>query len=443
MLNWSGVLRGAYALMSRNPESPSGLGRGARSSTIARSFSRPYFAAWHPSWHAIAAVVAWRESRLTHYSTVEGVKVAIPSYAARPHLAEALKRVSLWDVPFEVYRLNYGAYQTAIRYLPTGGLFLCGARMPATHEGWWYVMNLDSDYHTAAFEGWCVQAGYDLSGEAPRRSELRTFFRRYAGAPRPQRAEMVEALWTGTPYERLPSDLVAVWAAWAPLQGASSDLDAQRTPAALPDYFRRPTTPVRLPLHGMVGRGPRAMVNEALAEWRNGVSEAAPSRSRLVQVFEDGGWTWWDHANPVPDWCGIFVAAAGYRAGLRPEMRRSFWAVRSIDDFFRGDSRDNRVDEYPWAAARVWSEHWVPQAMRPGDILVTRGHVAIIKSVGDVMNARPIVCTVEGNATGGLFPGGAGAPRASDAVVEKRYSSRPANFVGFGRFAEDDFSSRP
>ena len=205
-------------------------------------------------------------------------------------------------------------------------------------------------------------------------------------------------------------------------------------------------------------------------DWRAGTSERDISRTgRLAKIFQDGGWGYsvgLDSAGRVLDWCGIAVGAWLYRAGLRPEHRKSFFQTTNVRGFFayntsletrrrmvlQLDGRPIRDVHAAAGALRSWTETAELRArplaawdVKPGDVLLiahdgrttSADHIAMVTAF-DARSGR--LETIEGNARG--FD--ASGRDTRDAVVRKaRDLSSVAvrnTIYGVGRLSRLDFA---
>lgn len=220
-----------------------------------------------------------------------------------------------------------------------------------------------------------------------------------------------------------------------------------------------------------------AAVAAARDFWKQGIRESR--RGSTDPIARDSGWassidrssdggTW--------DWCGMFVAASLFRAGLCRSLRRGFFHCKNVRRYFTYEYED-RVPGWVWdpaaeawrrlhevhaehGARRVWSDH---EALARGDLAtldIQPGDVALIDHRADgkadhitlVESYDPstgTLVTLEGNGRGAVVksvnPDGSVVEGESsgDAVVRNhRELSDPAQrkkIFGTGRLSVMDF----
>ena len=218
------------------------------------------------------------------------------------------------------------------------------------------------------------------------------------------------------------------------------------------------------------------LIVEARRDWEAGATEADVSKAgRLAGIFRDSGWS----KNGVDvsaktgkpkDWCGMSIAAWGFRAGLLPVHRRSFWATDNVRSFFsygkagRVHHRTARevtlvdgtvVVVVDWHSERGQRRTWretaalqrLPLAkwdLQPGDVgLINHNgktdrahHIVLVESFDGVT-----LTTLEGNATG-LAPDGSRRRQGVVRVVrDLRNETVRATIFGVGRFSPLDFAA--
>lgn len=220
-----------------------------------------------------------------------------------------------------------------------------------------------------------------------------------------------------------------------------------------------------------------AAVAAAREFWTQGVSEAR--RGSTAPIAKDSGWNkYGDLRAPdgsVTDWCGMFVAASYYRAGLCAALRRGFFHVANVEHYFTY-AYESRVPRWVWdAAAEDWrslrdyhaergsSRAWIDRDavahtdlaaldIRPGDVALIdhegdgkANHITLVESYDPATGA---LVTLEGNGRGkvvtALNPDGSvveGDAKSDAAVRNLRDLADPARrkkIYGVGRLSDVD-----
>lgn len=213
-----------------------------------------------------------------------------------------------------------------------------------------------------------------------------------------------------------------------------------------------------------------AAVQHAHDLWQQGISEARDV-TKVDAIVKDSGFAYkvqsWD-------WCGMFVAACLYSAGLDADLRRGFYHVRNVENFFRYRAED-RVklwiltdagweDLATYHAARGSSRQWISRSdvaactasdvgdldIRPGDVALidhdadgTADHIVLVEAFEE-----GVLYTIEGNAKGDLCTGVNQdgiftTTTAKEAVVKKsrdlKLATKRATLYGVGRLSVVDF----
>jgi hypothetical protein len=170
-----------------------------------------------------------------------------------------------------------------------------------------------------------------------------------------------------------------------------------------------------------------AAVAHARVLWKEGVSNAKAGSTTPLAM--DSGWgTPLKKADgTVTDWCGFFVAASLYRAGLSKWLRRGFWHVDNVRSYFTYHYGD-RVPRWVWDEATcVWNKvhdlhaargskrRWLDHAaidrtdlaaldILPGDVVLIdhegdgkANHITMAESYDP---ATGVLVTIEGNGVG-------------------------------------------
>lgn len=217
------------------------------------------------------------------------------------------------------------------------------------------------------------------------------------------------------------------------------------------------------------------LVVEARRDWEACTTEADVAKTgRLAAIFRDSGWSKSGvdispKTNKPKDWCGMSVAAWGFRASMLAVHRRSFWATDNVRSFFsygragRVHHRTARevtladgsvVEVAAWHAERkqerTWRETGALQRLPLAEWDLAPGDVALINHDGKTDRAHHIVLvesfdgatltTLEGNATG-LAPNGSRRRQGVVRVVrDLRVDTVRATIFGIGRFSPLDFS---
>ncbi|MFO0645242.1 MAG: hypothetical protein U0326_03315 [Polyangiales bacterium] len=221
-----------------------------------------------------------------------------------------------------------------------------------------------------------------------------------------------------------------------------------------------------------------AAVAEAMKVWTVGANEKNKSSTRPIAedsgfdhtIFKKDGTTW--------AWCGMFVAAMLYRAGLCPALRSGMWETRNVVHFFAYDY-EKRVPRWVWDgdvggwlelktlhqasdSMRTWIDRESMQDTALGALDILPGDVALIDHEGDgkpdhitlVESYDPatgLLMTIEGNGYGrvakleddGTVTLG---DKEADAVVRNPRdlsdSKQRRRIFGVGRLSAVDFEQR-
>lgn len=216
-----------------------------------------------------------------------------------------------------------------------------------------------------------------------------------------------------------------------------------------------------------------AAVAAATAFWKTGMSESR--RGSTDVVAQESGF---DHTVGTHAWCGMFVAASYARAGLCKALRKGFYEVTNVRDYFTYAYHE-RTPGWVWdpaadawrpmrayhverGAPRQWLDH---DAIAKADLAaldIRPGDVALIDHQGDgkpdhitlVEGYDPktgVLVTLEGNGAGQIAksvnPDGSvveGHADADAAVRNRRDLADPKQrkkIYGVGRLSAVDFEA--
>jgi hypothetical protein len=220
-----------------------------------------------------------------------------------------------------------------------------------------------------------------------------------------------------------------------------------------------------------------AAVAQATEFWKQGLS--ARKRHSTDPIAKDSGF---DNTIHRPDgsdwdWCGMFVAACYFHAGLDRELRSGFWYTDNVRAHFTY-GYGSRVPRWAWDAAegrwrklrelheargsiRRWLERDALQLgdlaaldIRPGDVAVvdTHGdgkahHIALVERYDA---ATGVLVTLEGNATGkvpagidadgNILEGDANGPSVVRNRRDLELPEKRKRVIGVGRPSAVDFA---
>jgi len=183
-------------------------------------------------------------------------------------------------------------------------------------------------------------------------------------------------------------------------------------------------------------------VHAARLDWKQGIREKT-HHDEIDRITHQAGFAkrmdWRDDGRADRMWCGFAVASWLYSAGLAKDLRKGFWHVKNVEDYFRyrygkrvprwavvGVSGDELVDLKQFHeendAPRLWIDNEDIEAMaredgphmigfsdygllRLGDVALidggadgTANHITMVQSY-----EGPVLTTVEGNAGGMLW----------------------------------------
>lgn len=223
-----------------------------------------------------------------------------------------------------------------------------------------------------------------------------------------------------------------------------------------------------------------AVVSHAMSFWKQGVCNAREGSTNPIAM--DSGWgTALKKADgTTTDWCGFFVAASCYRAGLCKALRKGFYHVDNVHNYFVYHYGE-RVPRWVWddATAAWYKVHelhtargakrrWLHHAAIDGADLATLdilpGDVVLIDHEGDGRAnhitlaesydpATGVLTTLEGNGMGKVAVSVAadgtvteGPSHGPSAVRNRRNLTDKAQrrkIYGVGRLSVVDFETLP
>lgn len=216
---------------------------------------------------------------------------------------------------------------------------------------------------------------------------------------------------------------------------------------------------------------------EAYIEWEAGTSEKdlkIPGGGRLAKIFADSGWGGFTYkANgSLSDWCGFFVGAMLYRAGMHPAHRNAFFHAMNIEDFAEYGERRLRnprrlkkevLVDGVWMKVKEWHERegkmrkWLTEAdirstngacLNPADVLLI-DYQGISDKCNDepedgadhvTLVAEPLTLEVlNGNARGLSVDGSLVSDAVSRTIHDLKSKTNLLRFYGALRLSDLDF----